>query len=94
MHQQSKKKLELIHSDVCGPLHVKLIGECRYFVTFIDNYPRCVSVYFIKHKTEVFETFKLFEAMLTRECGESIMKIRTDNGGEYVSKDFQTYLAD
>ena len=92
-HPQSKKKLELVHSDVCGPLQAELIGGSWYFVTFIDDYSRCVSVYFIKHKTEVFEKFKLFEAMVTKECGEPIMKLRTDNGGEYVSKDFQAYLA-
>ena len=92
MHQQSKRKLELVHSDVCGPLQVESIGGSRYFVTFIDDYSRCVSVHFIKHKTEVFEKFKLFEAMVTKECGEPIRKLRTDNGGEYMSKDFQTYL--
>ena len=92
-HPQSKRKLELVHSDVCGPLQVESIGGSRYFVTFVDDYSRCVSVYFIKHKAEVFGKFKLFEAMVTKECGESIMKLRTDNGGEYTSKDFQTYLA-
>ena len=72
-----KKKLELVHSDVCGP------GGSRYFVTFIDDYSRCVTVHFIKHETEVFEKFKLFEVMVTKECGEPIMKLRTDNGGIY-----------
>ena len=91
-HQQSKRKLELIHSDVCGPLQVESIGGSRYFVTFIDDFSRCVSVFFIKHKTEVFEKFKLFETMVTKECGELIMKLRTDNGDEYMSKEFQSYL--
>ena len=91
-HQQSKRKLELVHSDVCGPLQVESIGGSRYSVTFIDDYSRCVSVFFIKHKTEVFEKFKIFEAMVTKECGEPITKLRTDNGGEYMSKDFQAYL--
>ncbi len=92
-HQQSKTKLDLIHSDVCGPFQVESIGGSRYVVTFIDDYSRCVSVHFIKYKSEVFEKFKLFEAMTTKECGEPIMKLRTDNGGQYLSKEFQTYLA-
>ena len=50
-------------------------------------------MHFIKHKTEVFEKFKLFDTMVTKECGEPIMKLRTDNGGEYMSTDFQAYLA-
>ena len=61
MHRQSKRKLELVHSDVCGPLQVQSIGGSRYFVTFIDDYSRCVSVHFIKYKTEIFEKFKHFE---------------------------------
>ena len=72
MHRRegaTQRKLELVHSDVCGPLQVESIGGSRYFVTFVDDYSRCVSVYFIKHKAEVFEKFKLFEAKVTRECG-------------------------
>ena len=42
---------------------------------------------------EVFEKFKLFDTMVTKECGEPIMKLRTDNAGEYMSTDFQAYLA-
>ena len=69
------------------------IGGSHYFVTFIDDYSRCVAVYFIKNKMEVPEKFKLFEATVNKKCGEPIMKLRTDNGGEYMSKEFQEYLA-
>lgn len=69
------------------------MGGSRYFVTFIDDFSRCISVYFIKHKTEVFEKFKLFEAMVTSECDKPIMKLRTDNRDEYTSTEFHTYLA-
>ena len=64
-HQQSKKKLELIHSDVCRPLKIELISGNQYLVTFIDDYSECVSVYLVKHKTKVF---KMFEAIITKEC--------------------------
>ena len=86
------QKLELIHSDVCGPLQVESIGESRYFITFVDDYTHCVAVYFIKHKSEVLEKFKQFDATVTNECDKSIKKLRTDNGGEYVSRDFKEYL--
>ena len=47
MHWQSKRKLELVHSDVCGPLELQVesIGGSRYFVTIIDDYSKCVSVH-------------------------------------------------
>ena len=89
---RSSRKLELIHSDVCGPMHTESIGGRKYFVTFIDDYSRCCAVYFLRHKSEVLDKFKEFEAITTNECGHRIGMLRTDNGGEYVSAEFKTYL--
>ena len=55
---QSKKGLELVHSDVGGPMKTESLGGARYFVTFIDEYSRCVTVYPITHKSEVLDKFK------------------------------------
>ena len=55
---QSKKRLELVHSDVAGPMKTESFGGARYFVTFIDDYSRCVTVYPIAHKSEVLDKFK------------------------------------
>ena len=60
-YEQSKRKLNLIHSDVCGPFQVESVGGSRYFVTFIDDFTKFISVHFIKSKAEVLEKFKLFE---------------------------------
>ncbi|GJR85249.1 retrotransposon protein, putative, ty1-copia subclass [Tanacetum coccineum] len=51
--------LGIIHTDVCGPLrHVSRQGA-SYFITFTDDYGCYGYVYLLKHKHEVFETFKL-----------------------------------
>ena len=89
---RSKQKLQLVHTDVCGPMQTESIGGCKYFVTFIDDYSRCCKVYFMKQKNEVLQKFKEFEALVTSESGERIGKLRSDNGGEYVSKEFEQYL--
>nr|GEV98650.1 hypothetical protein [Tanacetum cinerariifolium] len=48
----------IIHTDVCGPLrHVSRQGA-SYFITFTDDNSRYGYVYLLKHKHEVFETFK------------------------------------
>ena len=88
----STRKMELIHSDVCGPMSVESIGGSKYFVTFIDDYSRCCAVYFMKQKSEVFEKFKEFEAITTNTSGCGIVRLRTDNGGEYPTKEFMDYL--
>ena len=84
--------MELIHSDVCGPISVESIGGSKYFVTFIDDYSRCCAVYFMKQKSEVFEKFKEFEAITTNTSGCGIVRLLTDNGGEYLTKEFVDYL--
>jgi hypothetical protein len=89
---RSTRKLQLVHSDVCGPMNTDSIGGRRYFVTFIDDYSRCCKVYFMKRKSEVLEKFKEFEAGVTNESGKKIGTLRTDNGGEYVSNAFTNYL--
>ncbi|CAL2230000.1 unnamed protein product [Prunus armeniaca] len=56
--------LELIHSDVCGPMQSTTIGGNIYFLTFIDDCTRMCWVYFMQHKSEVFNIFKKFKAMV------------------------------
>ena len=89
---RSKRKLQLVHSDVCGPMPTDSIGGNKYFVTFIDDYSRCCAVYFLKSKSEVPDKFKEFEARVFRDCGERIGTLRSDNGGEYLSTEFRQYL--
>ncbi|KAL5499747.1 hypothetical protein EMCRGX_G011207 [Ephydatia muelleri] len=66
----------------------------EYFVTFVDDYSRFCRVYFMKRKSEAFDKFKEFERCSTNECGLSIGIFRSDNGGEYISKEFEKFLLD
>lgn len=59
---KSKKPLELVHSDVCGPMPSATFDGFRYFVTFIDDFTHFTIVYLIKQKIEVFQKFKEYEA--------------------------------
>lgn len=61
------QSLELVHSDVWGPTTVSSIGGKKYFVTFIDDHSKKAWVYFLKYKSEVFETFKMWKAMVENE---------------------------
>lgn len=86
-----KERLELVHSDVWGPTTISSIGGKHYFVTFIDDHSRKVWVYFLKHKSEVFEAFKIWKAMVENETGLKVKKLRTDNGGEYEDTRFKKF---
>ncbi|GJU90346.1 retrotransposon protein, putative, ty1-copia subclass [Tanacetum coccineum] len=84
--------LGIIHTDVCGPLrHVSRQGA-SYFITFTNGYSRYGYVYLLKHKHEVFETFKVFKNEVENQLGKTIKAIRSDRGGEYISQEFKDYL--
>ena len=60
--ERSKDPLQLVHSDVYGPLSVQARSGYEYFVTFIDDYSRYGYVYLMHKKFETFGKFKEFMA--------------------------------
>ena len=54
--------LEIIHTDVCGPMNVEARGGYRYFLTFTDDFSRYGYIYLMKHKSETFQKFKEFQS--------------------------------
>ena len=61
---REKKTLQLIHSDLCGPMNPTSKGGARYILTFTNNFSRNVWVYFLKQKDEVFNKFDMFLKLL------------------------------
>ncbi|XP_071687259.1 uncharacterized protein [Rutidosis leptorrhynchoides] len=49
----------LIHSDVWGPAPINGGKNFRYFVTFIDDCTRMTWIYFLTHKSDVYEKLSL-----------------------------------
>ena len=88
----ASKALEIVHSDVCGPMKTMSLGGARYFLIFIDDFSRKMWVYPLKAKSECFERFKEFKALVEKEVEAEIKVFRSDNGGEYTSNQFQAYL--
>jgi len=48
---QSRVPLQLVHSDVFGPVKQTSVSGYRYMITFIDDYSRYVWAYFMKEKS-------------------------------------------
>ena len=93
LNRKHVEPLELVHSDVCGPMPTKSLGGTSYFVTFIDDSTRKVWVYPLKHKDDVFSTFQKFLVLVENQSGNKLKGLRSDNGGEYVSKEFEEFYA-
>ncbi len=84
--------LDLVHTDVCGKMGEKSIGGAEYFISFIDDKSHYVWTYPLKTKDQAFNKFVEWKIMAERESGKKLKILRSDNGGEYKSKEFEDYL--
>jgi hypothetical protein len=44
--------LELIHTDVCGPMSSVARGSFQYFITFTNGFSRYGYIYLMRHKSK------------------------------------------
>jgi hypothetical protein len=88
---KANKPLELVHTDLCGPIKPMLTRHIRYFFTFIDDYSRNTWVCFLKRKSEMLNYFKDFKVIIEKQSGYNIRIVRSDQGEEYTSNDFETF---
>lgn len=73
-----------MYRGVCGKTEAKSVGGAEYFVTFIDDKPRFISVYTLKRQKEVSKKFTVNAETVKGQC--------TGNGGEYSSREFKNCL--
>ncbi|KAJ9560019.1 hypothetical protein OSB04_005179 [Centaurea solstitialis] len=79
----AKKPLQLLYSDVWGPVQQSVDGF-KYYVVFVDYYSKYVWLYPIKLKSDVSKLFPQFKLLVEKFFQTPIVSIFTDNGGEYV----------
>ena len=73
-------------------MSVESLNGNRYFLLFIDDYSRRTWCYFLKNKSDVFDRFVEFKACVEKEIDAPIRTLRTDNGGEFTSEQFEDFL--
>jgi hypothetical protein len=86
--------LDVVVSDVCGPMQTESIGKKRYFLTFIDVFSGYCEVVFIRNKSEVTrESIRFIEKMKT-QLNRKPKIFRSDRGKEYLDGKLLLYLKD
>ena len=87
------EKLELVHTDVWDKASVPSPGGSLYFVTFIDDFSSKIWVYYLKHKSDVFEMLKKWLIEVENELGRKLKCLKSDNGGKYCDDRFEKFYA-
>jgi len=78
--------LELIHTDIYGPITPTSMGGYRYFITFIDDYSHFGWIDLLQEKSSSLDAFKSFKAAIELKTGKRIKCVRSDRGGEYYGR--------
>jgi len=78
--------------DVWGPATPHSYDGKDFFISFTDNYSQWSCVEPITHKSDMFTYYQAYKAWLQTQHGMKLKKLETDNGGEYLSKEFTTHL--
>ncbi|KAF1318429.1 Integrase catalytic core protein, partial [Globisporangium splendens] len=92
--ERAKNVLDVVHSDVCGPMQTSTFSDKRYFVTFIDDKSRFCAVFLLRSKSEVLDKFVQFVKFAETQTGKRVKVLRSDNGGEYASSKFAAFCRD
>ncbi len=79
---------DLIHSDLWGPAQTASPGGSKYFISFIDDHTRLITVKFLCLKSDAEQHVKNYVAWNETQLERTLKALRCDNGGEYVGIKF------
>ncbi len=88
----SELPLELVHSDLHGPLPVATAEGYHYWMTFIDDCTNLQAVMYLRHKSNTFEVFKTFKVYAENQLNAKIKAVQDDKAGEYMSAAFHKFM--
>lgn len=88
-HPRSQKPFQLIHTD----LKITGIGLRPYLLMIVDDMSQCMWGFFLSKKNESMECIKWLVNNIKTQCGYSLMRLRSDNGGEFVNAEEKKFLA-
>lgn len=83
--------LDLIHTDVCGPMANVTPGGCRYILTMTDDFSRYCVVFLLRQKSDVAGCIKRYVAHCKTRFGRPPCIIRSDGGGEFINRELKDF---
>src|SRR6266481_1645686 len=88
---RSEGLLDKVFLDIMGPEDVPAGGK-SYALNLVDDASRQTWLYFLAKKSDAITVFQEWQALVERESGRKVGILNTDNGSEYTSKEYESYL--
>nr|GEU88788.1 retrovirus-related Pol polyprotein from transposon TNT 1-94 [Tanacetum cinerariifolium] len=89
----SKRQLQLLHMDLCGPMRVTSINGKRYVLVIVDDYSRYTWTHFLRSKDETPKVLIDFLRLVQRGLQAQVRIVRTDKGSEFLNQTLHVYFA-
>lgn len=83
--------LELVHTDVIGPMPVSSLNNERYVVTLLDDYSRASQVRLLSSKADVPEALQTMINVFETQIGSKVRRVRSDRGTEFNNATLHSY---
>nr|GFA74400.1 retrovirus-related Pol polyprotein from transposon TNT 1-94 [Tanacetum cinerariifolium] len=88
-----KRRLQLLHMDLCGLMRVASINGKRYVLLIVDDYSRYTWTHFLRSKDEKPEVLIDFLRLVQRGFQAQVRIVRTDKGTEFLNQTLHSYFA-
>ncbi|GJT65378.1 retrovirus-related pol polyprotein from transposon TNT 1-94 [Tanacetum coccineum] len=88
----SKRRLQLLHMDLCGPMRVESINGKKYVLVIVDDYSRYTWTHFLRSKDETPGVLIDFLTLVQRGLHAQVTTVRTDKGTEFLNKTLHAYF--
>nr|GFB53275.1 hypothetical protein [Tanacetum cinerariifolium] len=89
----SKRRLQLLHIDLCGPMRVAIINGKRYVLVIVDDYSRYTWTHFLRSKDETHKVLIDFIRLVQRGLQALVRIVQTDKGTEFLNQTLDAYFA-
>ncbi|GJU54297.1 retrovirus-related pol polyprotein from transposon TNT 1-94 [Tanacetum coccineum] len=89
----SKRRLQILHMDLCGPMRVESFNGKKYVLVIVDDYSRYTWTHFLRSKDETPEVLIDFLKLVQRGLHAQVRTVRTDKGTEFLNKTLHAYFA-
>ena len=73
---QSEEVLEIVHTDLCGPIGIESYCGEKKFIFFVDDYSRMMTIMHLKEKSKAFQKFKWYFPSVEKETRKRLKCLR------------------
>ena len=93
-NHKTEGPMELVYTDLMGPITPAARGEYKYVSKFTDDFSRMKEIFLLKSKNEAVDSLHLYNKTVAVPLGLRIQRLRCDKGGEYISHELKTLCVD